>query len=130
MTRSTARRLLWIVVLTTLPVPFFLGEPELAPVLRLAFLTSLMGAVLVAEGGSTLAAFVGLGAAQTLGYGLLLWLSASLVAGVLEGFRTSAARSAVVAIIAIVLFAASFSEIYDTPLSSSRSRSSLFQIFE
>ncbi len=130
MTRSTARRLLWIVVLTTLPVPFFLGEPELAPVLRLAFLTGLLGAVLVTEGGSTLAALVGLGAAQTLGYGLLLWLSAALVARVLEGFRAPAARGVVLAILAISLFAASLSEIYETPLSSHRARSSLFQIFE
>ena len=117
-------------VLTTLPVPFFLGEPELAPVLRLAFLTGLLGAVLVTEGGSTLAALVGLGAAQTLGYGLLLWLSAALVARVLEGFRAPAARGVVLAILAISLFAASLSEIYQTPLSSQRARSSLFQIFE
>ena len=130
MTRRAAGWLLWIVAVATLPVPFYLGEPELAPVLRLAFLSGLMGAVLVAEGGGTLAALAGLGIAQTLLYAAAFRLVTALLARGLDRLRAPAARGAVVAVIAIALFAVSLTEIYDTPLSSTRPRSNLAQIFE
>ena len=130
MTRRTAGRLLWIAALLTLPVPFYLGEPEFAPVVRLAFLTSLMSAVLVAEGGGTLGALAGIGMLQALLYAGFLWLAAALIARWLERLRAPGARGMLVAAIAIALFAVSLAEIYDTPLSSTRPRSNLTQIFE
>jgi hypothetical protein len=129
-TRRTAGRLLWIVTLLTLPVPFYLGEPELAPVVRLAFLSALMSAVLVAEGGGTLGVLAGLGIAQTLLYAVVFRLVAAWVARGLDRLPAPRARSAVVVIVAIVLFAVSLAEIYDTPLSSTRPRSNLTHIFE
>lgn len=130
MTRRTARWLLWSVALVTLPVPFYLGDPELAPLLRLAFLTGLMGAVLAAEGGGTLTLLVGVGVFQLLLFAGLLWLAAALLAWGIQRLRAPAARSAVVVAIAIALFAVSLAEIYQTPLSSTRPRSNLTQIFE
>jgi len=63
--RTAARRWLWLAALATMPVPFYLGEIEWAPVLRLGFLTSLLSLVLAAEGGRTLIWIAGLGIIQT-----------------------------------------------------------------
>ena len=45
------RRLLLVVFLLTLPVPYMLAAVEVAPWLRLAFLTGLLGSVFAVEGG-------------------------------------------------------------------------------
>jgi hypothetical protein len=55
-------------MLATMPVPFFLGEIEWAPVLRLAFLSSLFWLVLIAEGGRTVILFATLGLVQMVLY--------------------------------------------------------------
>jgi hypothetical protein len=65
---ATARRWLWIAALVTMPVPFFLAQVEWAPVLRLAFLSSLFGAVMLAEGGGTAILLGVLGILQTFLY--------------------------------------------------------------
>jgi hypothetical protein len=129
-TRTTIQRVLWIAALLLLPIPFYLGEPEQAPVLRLVFLTGLLCAVMLAEGGGTLAVLVGLGVLQALLWGGALSLLAALMARTLERVHAPALRTAVVAAIALGLVAASLTELYDTPLSSTRPRSSLLQIFE
>ena len=124
------QRLLWIAALVALPVPFYLGEPEQAPVLRLVFLTGLLGSVLFAEGGGTLATLVGIGLLQVIAWAGALFLVASLVARMLVRIHAPAMRGAVAVAIALGLIAASLTQIYDTPLSSTRTRSSLLQIFE
>ena len=128
--RPRSQRLLWITALLVLPVPFYLGEPETAPVLRLVFLTGLLAAVLLAEGGGTLALLVGLGILQALAWAGALRLLAALMAHTIERVHAPAMRSAVVAAIALGLLAASLTEIYHTPLSSTRPRSSVLHVFE
>lgn len=130
MTRRTARRLLLAAALLTLPVPFYLGEVELSPVVRLAFLSSLLSSVALAEGGSTLRLLAALGVVQTLLYALLLWAFAALLAWLLGVLRPAALRGALVASLAIALLAMSLLPIYQTPLSSTRPRSNLVHLFE
>lgn len=130
MSQRNARRLLWLAALIALPVPWFLGAVELSPVVRLGFFTSLLSAVLVAEGGRKLAMLVGLGVAETLLYAALLWLGASLLARAIARLAPPAARNAVVALIVLGLFAASLSQIYQTSLSSTQPRSSVLQLFQ
>ena len=130
MSRKAVRRLLFVVALLTVPIPFYLGEPELAPVLRLAFITSLMGRVLLAEGGGTLATLVGLGAAQILVWGGLLFVASALLAWRIDRLRVAPVRIAIVSAIAIGLLGVSLAPIYDTPLSSKRMRSNVLQLFE
>jgi hypothetical protein len=130
MTRKSTVRLLWLVTLATLPVPFYLGQLETAPVLRLAFLTGLLTSVVVAEGGTTIASVAGLGVAQTLGYAVLLRFAARLLARALDLLPTSHVRRVAVACLAIALCVASLFPIYETPLSSTRLRSSVWQLFD
>ena len=130
MKRRNARRMLWILTLLVLPVPFYLGEPELAPVSRLAFLSSLMGAVWLAEGGWAVRTFALLGVALALLYTGALWLVAFWIARSLDGLRAPSTRVALLAAIALGLVLSSFTELYDTPLSSERPRSNVFQLFE
>lgn len=128
--RPRIQRLLWITALCLLPVPYYLGEPEQAPVLRLVFMTGLLAAVLFAEAGGTLALLVGLGILQVLAWAAALALLTALMARALERVHAPAMRSAVAVAIALGLLAASLTELYDTPLSSTRPRSSLLQLFE
>ena len=130
MSRKSTRRLLWLVALATLPVPYYLGEAELAPVLRLAFLTGLLTSVAVVEGGFATVSIAAMGIAQTLLYALLLSLAARLLARAVTLLPSALLRRAAVACLAIGLCAASLLPIYETPLSSSRLRSSLWQLFE
>lgn len=130
MSRPAARRLLFAIALFTVPVPFYLGEPELAPVARLAFFTGLLASVLAVEGGGTLAALVGLGAVQTLALGGLLLAGAAGVAWSVDRLHARALRRTVLLAIALGLVGVSLTPVYDTPLSSSRLRSSVLQLFE
>lgn len=130
MSGRTARRLLFAAALITLPVPFYLGATELSPVVRLAFLSSLLSAVALAEGGTTLALLAALGVVQTLLYALLLWAFATLLAWLLGVLRPAALRGVLVTSLAIALLAMSLLPIYQTPLSSTRPRSNLVHLFE
>jgi hypothetical protein len=128
--RIAARRWLWLAALATMPVPFYLGEIEWAPVMRLAFLTSLMSLVMVAEGGSALIRICTLGIMQTALYTGLFMLAAGLAARGVMRLREPPFRVAAVGTAVFLLFASSLLPIYDTPLSSTRLRSDLWHLFE
>lgn len=130
MSTQNVRRLLYATALLTLPIPFYLGEPELAPVVRLAFLSGLITSVLVAEGGAVNAVLAGIGIVQVLVWAGLLFAAAALLARGLARISAAGVRTGVAAALAIALFGASLTDLYDTPLSSSRARSNLFQLFE
>jgi len=127
---GNTRRLLFATALLAAPVPFFLGEPELAPVLRLAFLSTLVARVFVAEGGSTTGTLLGIGLVQLFVWTGLLFLATGLVARVLDRLSTDRARVATIAALVVGLLGASLGDLYDTPLSSTRARSSLLHLFE
>lgn len=130
MTSRTARRLLFAVALLTLPVPFYLGELEHAPVVRLLFLSGLLGAVALAEGGRTLPLLAGLGILQTVLYAGLLWIFAAGLSWLSGVLRPAALRGALIFSLLAALLLVSLFEIYDTPLSSTRPRSNLVHLFE
>lgn len=113
-----------------MPVPFYLGEVEWAPVLRLAFLVALFAAVVLAEGGNTVTAMVVMGLAQVLAYGALFLLCADLVARAVGRIASPPLRVAAVGSAVFLLLASAMLPIYDTPLSSARARSTLWQLFE
>jgi len=127
---KTTRWLLFAAALLAAPIPFYLGEPELAPLLRLAFLSALVTSVFAVEGGATAGALAGIALAQVVVWGGLLFLAAAGVTRGLARIATDRARAAMTAALAIGLLGASLSDIYDTPLSSTRARSNLFHLFE
>ena len=113
-----------------MPVPFYLGEIELAPVLRLAFLTSLLSLVLAAEGGRTLQWIAGMGIAQTALYTALFYIAAGLAARGIERLREPPLRVAAVGTVVFLLVVSGTLPIYQTPLSSTRLHSDLWHLFE
>jgi len=128
--RTAARRWLWIAALATMPVPFYLGEIEWAPVMRLGFLTSLLSLVLAAEGGRTLQWITGMGIVQTGLYTALFYLAAGIAARGVERISEVPLRIAAVGTAVFLLVASSQLPIYQTPLSSSRLHSDLWHLFE
>jgi hypothetical protein len=117
-------------MLATMPVPFYLGEIEWAPVLRLLFLSSLFWLVLIAEGGRTVILFSTLGLLQTALYTGLFFLAASLAARAFARIHEPSLRIAAVGTAVFLLVASSLLPIYETPLSSSRLHSNLWHLFE
>ena len=113
-----------------MPVPFYLGEIEWAPVMRLAFLTSLLSLVMVAEGGRALIWLCTLGIIQTALYTGLFMLAAGLAARGMALIREARLRVAAVGTVVFLLFSSSLLPIYQTPLSSTRLRSDLWHLFE
>jgi hypothetical protein len=130
MSEKAIRRLLWVVALVTVPVPFYLGQAELAPTLRLAFFTALLGSVVAAEGGGLLAALAGVGMLQTAIWATVLWFATRLPLVAVRRAPTPALRSAAAAAVVVALAVASLFPIYDTGLSSTRDRSSILQLFQ
>jgi len=128
--RTATRRWLWLVMLATMPVPFYLGEVEWAPVMRLGFLTSLLSLVLVSEGGRSLSWIAGMGLFQTVAYTLLFRLAAGLAARGVERIAEPPLRIAAVGTAVFLLVASSLLPIYQTPLSSARVHSNLWHLFE
>jgi hypothetical protein len=125
-----ARRWLWLAALATMPVPFYVGEVEWAPVMRLAFITSLFSLVMMAEGGSALIRICTLGIMQTALYTGLFMLAAGLAARGVMRLREPPLRVAAVGTAVFLLVASSLLPIYETPLSSTQLRSDLWHLFE
>jgi hypothetical protein len=129
MSRRKAVILLWVVLFAALPVPFYMGASGLEPPLGVAFLAVLAGGIWLAEGGAgTTALFAGLAIVQALVYALLTGLLARWLARLLFAWAPRRAPWGVAVLCAGLLAAALF-PIYDTPLSSSRPRSSVLQLF-
>jgi hypothetical protein len=130
MNRIATRRLLFAVFLLTLPVPYMLGAVEVAPWLRLAFLTSLLGSVFAVEGGPWIGTMAGLGVAQTLLYLALLYAAAVFVAALLTRIGALGVRRVATAIVVVGLLGYSLGDPYQTAISSTRARSSLTHLFQ
>ena len=129
--RATSRRLLWLVALFTVPVPYFLGGFEVAPVARLLFLTAIILAVVATEGVAGFhGSFVLLGSVQSLLWLLILYGGAALLAFSLHRFAREAARAPALALLAAALLLASLFEIYQTPISSRSSQTNLAGLFD
>lgn len=117
-------------MLATMPVPFFIGQVEWAPVVRLAFLTTLFALVAVAEGGRSVVLFSTLGLLQIAVYTGLFFLAAWLVARAIARISESPLRIAAVGTAVFLLFVSAMLPIYQTPMSSTRMRSDLWHLFE
>lgn len=130
MSPLAARRLLLVVALVTLPVPYYMAAVEFAPWLRLAFLAGLLSSVFAVEGGRVAGLFAGLGVTQALLYGALLYAGTRFVASLLGRIGAPTLRSVLVVGIAVLLCGVSLTDLYDTPLSSTRLRSSVWQLFD
>jgi hypothetical protein len=131
LSRRAATRVLFAAAVLALPLPYYIGEVESAPLVRLAFISGLFGSVLVAEGaGGTNGLFFALGLVQLVVWAGVLRLGAGLLSRSLARLPWPRARTVLVALLALALIGAGLSPLYDTPLSSSRGRSNLLGLFE
>ncbi len=81
MTRRTARRVGFLGLFALAPLPMLFLEGALVPAARYALLAALSAAVVVSEGASSAGTGIALiFAAHALGYGLLCWGAAALLA--------------------------------------------------
>jgi hypothetical protein len=130
MSTAATRRLLFAALVLLLPVPFFAAAVEIAPLLRLAFLAAILGAIVVADGtAGTGGLLAGLLLAQGLLYAGLLWgaawLGARALAGAAPRLRAALAGAAVAALLGLACL-----PIYQTPLSSRGATANWLGLFD
>ena len=100
----------------------FRPQPWMVPALFLA--------VMVAEGGGTVVLIGSLGILQTLLYAGLFYLAAGFAARGLARIGSPPMQVAAVGTAVFLLVVSAQLPIYDTPLSSQRARSNLWQLFD
>jgi hypothetical protein len=130
LTPRGARRLLWLAMVVTIPVPFYLGGLEFSPVVRLLFLSGLVWGVALTEGaGGFQSLFSILAGVQVLLWAGLLFAAAALLARA-SRHHSGSLRAVVFGTMIVALLGLSLTDSYRTPLSSSRPRSNLFGLFD
>ena len=114
----------------TLPLPFYLGGLEFAPLARLLFLSVLVWGVVATEGvGGFQGLFALLAVVQVAVGGGLLWALAAAGSRLL-GARGDGARAVAAVAVTLVLLGISLTDLYRTPISSTRPQSNLFGLFD
>lgn len=122
--------MLWLALIFTAPIPFYLGGLEIAPLARGLFLSLLVWGVVATEGvGGFQGLFALLAAVQVVVGAGLLWGVAALTARILSRAKP-AIRALAVGAIVVGLIGFSLQDVYRTPLSSTRPQSSLLGLFE
>ncbi len=129
--RRTSGLLLYLALLLTLPVPYYLGAVEVAPVARLLFLSGLVLGVVATEGvAGYQGAFAGLAAVQSLLWPLLLLALARILVRVLERGVPARWRAGTLGLALLALGIVGLLPIYSTELSSQGASSSLVQLLD
>ena len=122
---------LFVALIATLPVPYYLGGFEQAPTLRLSFFAALMLAVVATEGVGGFQGWLALlGVVQSALWLALLLAVASLSARALYRFAPTKWRTPLLAGLAAALIGLASFEIYETPMSSQSRRSNWTGIFD
>jgi len=129
MSPTVIRRVLWLVLLVALPVPYWVFEPGRAPTLWLAELTAFVLAMLLSEGGMVTQIVATLFAVQTLLFAGLTWILARYATRALvrvpEERRTGVALAAAALVLAVALL-----PVYRSPLVAGGAPVNLVGLFE
>ena len=128
--RRRAQLVLWLALLFTVPVPYYLGGFEVAPVVRLLFLATLVSGVLLTEGASGMQGPLG-----ALAVGLALLWTALLYGASALLVRPAARPTGTVSVplvagATLALLALSLLPLYRTSLSSVSAVSNLLGLFD
>ena len=131
MSRRALARILWLALLLTAPVPFFLVEIGIEPVAAMIQKLGVTLVLIAADGGAgaiTLSAWI-LGA-QALLAALVLWLSAHVAARAIVRAARGRATVVVLAIVAALFVVAFTVPVYRTPFRTGGLYGTLPQVFE
>ncbi len=126
----TVKYVLFLSFFVTIPVPYYMGELEFAPVLRAAFIVGLGLVVMVDAGvGGLVTLMALLGGVQVLFWGGAQWAVSGLAARLLCASVDESRRIWFVSAVAAALLSVGLTQIYATPLSSLTPHSTLREIF-
>jgi hypothetical protein len=131
MNRKGLTRLLWLALLFTAPVPFFLVEIGLQPVAAMLQMLGFTLVLIAADGGAgAIALTAWILAAQIALAALLLRLVAYALAHMLLRTFHGRASAAAIALVAVFVLVAFTVPIYRTPFRTGGIYSTLPQVFE
>jgi len=126
---ESTRRILWAVLLLTLPVPYWVMEGGWVPTFWLFQLAGFTLAVLATEGGSIVGLITGLFVAEALLATGLLYVVARLAARALHRTVPPSWFTTSVVATVISLLGISMLHVYATPLIAGGARVNLLQLF-
>lgn len=132
MSQRWLRLTLWLLLVATIPVRYQLADSELAPPLRLIFLTAMTLLLHLSEGygGNLWAAMLALGVAQSALYLFIFYALAAFAARQLAARISPPVATLVVAVFATALLVSAVRRPhYVTPISSQHMYSSLVDVF-
>ena len=131
MSQRAQRWTLWLAFFVLVPVPFMLAATGFAPPLRILFLASVFGAVVVADGAQgPMPIFVALLLTEVVLSGALLRVAAGLVLRLFGRVAPERFVTPLVAGVVVGLLCMSFFDVYYTPHSSSGPYSNLAGLFD
>jgi hypothetical protein len=131
MSRRALSNILWLALLLTAPIPFFLVEIGFEPVAAMIEKLAFTLVLIAGEGGAgaiTLAAWI-LGVQAAIA-AVTLWLLARVVTRALERALGSRAPVAIVTIVATLFVVACAFPIYRTPFRTGGIQATLLEVFE
>jgi hypothetical protein len=131
MSRRALARILWLALLVTVPIPFFLVEIGIEPVAAMVQKLGVTLVLIAADGGAgaiTLTAWI-LGV-QAFLVAVLLWLAARVVTYAIVRATGRRAGVVVFGIVAVLLVVACTVPIYRTPFRTGGLYATLPQVFE
>ena len=129
MSRQWSRRILWGVLLLTLPVPFWFLDFGWAPTLALLEISTYLFPVWLDEGGPGVRLALGGMGLQGLFWAGVLYLGARLLSSLLTRLGGGRAPLAGVGIVAAGLFVLSLFEVYVTPVIARGAPVNLFGVY-
>ncbi len=130
MSRTRARRILFVAGLLLVPVPLFGLADAFVPTTRLAELALVVAVTIAAEGAGGVAALLfGLFAVHVLVWALALWCAAWLLSWTLARLGPLALGRITVAAVLIGVIGASLFRIYDTPFHATLPHATLLELY-
>jgi hypothetical protein len=127
----TARWALWLGMMLTLPVPFFLAETGLVPPARIFMLGVISLAVWIVEGsGGVVRITAALLLVQAAGYGGLLWIIATVAARLVRRLSPVTIRRITLATLTLAVLCTASFKLYRDPFRAHALYASLLHVYE
>jgi len=130
MSTSMIRRMLWLALLVTLPVPYWVFEGGRVPTLWLGELTAFVLAMLLSEGGMVAGFVAVLFVGQTSLFVGVTWLVARYATRGRARLRSASARSAAALGAIAALLGMAFLPVYRTPLVAGGDAVNVLRLFQ
>jgi hypothetical protein len=127
MSSRTFKWLLWLVLIGTVPLPYFMIESGRIPAVQLFVFAAVTAPLVVTDPGFTTRFVAALFVSQSLGYGALLYLVARTLG---RRVPTARGRIALLAAAVAVLAVVALLKVYRSPLSHGPGATNLIGVFE